>query len=106
MAAWLPESLLRMDEQFVIAVEVAFRRGLEDPDTAARTSHAVTLAPQERTSFGPASIPASLRAVGAVSRAPCGRAETDRIASRRFTARAKTPWCIYCCVTGAGMTCA
>jgi hypothetical protein len=37
MATWSPESLLRMDEQFVVAVEVAFRRGLEDPDTAART---------------------------------------------------------------------
>jgi hypothetical protein len=38
-----------MDEQFVVAVEVAFRCGLEDPDTAARTydheAHAVTLAP-------------------------------------------------------------
>jgi hypothetical protein len=37
MATWSPESLLRMDEQFVVAVQVAFRRGLEDPDTAART---------------------------------------------------------------------
>jgi hypothetical protein len=37
MATWSSESLLRMDEQFVAAVEVAFRRGLEDPDTAART---------------------------------------------------------------------
>jgi hypothetical protein len=37
MATWSPESLLRMDEQFVVAVEVAFRRGLEDPNTAART---------------------------------------------------------------------
>ena len=37
MGTWSPESLLRMDEQFVVAVEVAFRRGLEDPDTAART---------------------------------------------------------------------
>jgi hypothetical protein len=37
MATWSPESLLRMDEQFVVAVEVAFRRGLEHPDAAART---------------------------------------------------------------------
>jgi hypothetical protein len=37
MATWSPESLLRMDEQFVVAVEVAFRRGFEDPDTAAHT---------------------------------------------------------------------
>jgi hypothetical protein len=37
MATWSPDSLVRMDEQFVVAVEVAFRRGLEDPDTAART---------------------------------------------------------------------
>jgi hypothetical protein len=37
MATWSPETLLRMDEQFVVAVEIAFRRGLEDPDTAART---------------------------------------------------------------------
>jgi hypothetical protein len=37
VATWSPESLLRMDEQFIVAVEVAFRRGLEDPDTAART---------------------------------------------------------------------
>jgi hypothetical protein len=37
MATWSPESLLRMDEQFVVAVEVAFRCGLEDPETAART---------------------------------------------------------------------
>jgi hypothetical protein len=37
MATWSSESLLRMDEQFVVAVEVAFRRGLEDPDAAART---------------------------------------------------------------------
>jgi hypothetical protein len=36
-ATWSPESLLRKDEQFVVAVEVAFRGGLEDPDTAART---------------------------------------------------------------------
>jgi hypothetical protein len=37
MATWPPESLLRMDEQFIVAVEVAFRQGLEDPDPAART---------------------------------------------------------------------
>ena len=37
MATWSPENLLRMDEQFVVAVEIAFRRGLEDPDTAALT---------------------------------------------------------------------
>jgi hypothetical protein len=37
MATWSPENLLRMDEQFVVAVEIAFRRGLEDPDIAART---------------------------------------------------------------------
>ena len=37
MTTWSPESLLRMDEQFVVAVEVAFRLGLENPDAAART---------------------------------------------------------------------
>ena len=37
MGTWSPESLLRMDEQFIVAVEVAFRCGREDPDIAART---------------------------------------------------------------------
>ena len=37
IATWSLDSLLRMDEEFIVAVEVAFRRGLEDPDAAART---------------------------------------------------------------------
>jgi hypothetical protein len=37
IATWSLDSLLRMDAEFIIAVEVAFRRGLEEPDAAART---------------------------------------------------------------------
>ena len=36
-ATWSLDCLRRMDDEFVVAVEVAFRLGLEDPDAAART---------------------------------------------------------------------
>jgi hypothetical protein len=46
-ATWSLDCLRRMDDEFVVAVEVAFRLGLEDPDAAART-YASTIPIAER----------------------------------------------------------
>ena len=62
MATWSSDSLLRMDEQFVVAVEVAFRRG-------ARASIGAIRAKPVRTTVSDKAVPCPLDHVNRQSHA-------------------------------------